>query len=85
MISYQEWLDQLAEVALGWLGWTEEQLFYSDLNSIALGLAGKKDMLRYVFGTGEDDKSIVRGRDGKPVPLSARLFDSLKVNKATKH
>lgn len=44
----------MAEQALGWLGWTEEQALAADVNTIAVGMRGKIAMLRAVFG-GTDD------------------------------
>jgi hypothetical protein len=44
----------LAEQALGWLGWTEEQAMSADVNTIEVGMRGKVAMLRAVFGGAEE-------------------------------
>lgn len=38
---------------MGWLHWSEEQLLTSDMNSIAVGYAGMRDLLSSVFGKGD--------------------------------
>lgn len=77
-MSLSEYYDGLAEIALGWLGWTEDELFKADVNAIAVGFAGKTDMLRAVFGKSENGqasneaKSKVSSR-----PMTFELFDAL--------
>ena len=53
--SYQKYLDDLAEVALGWLHWSEEQLLSSDISSILTGYAGMQAMLTSIFGSAKPD------------------------------
>lgn len=43
-------LDRLAEIALGWLGWSEEQALNADMNAILIAFQGRQDMWRFVFG-----------------------------------
>ncbi len=49
-----EFYDELAEYALGWLGWSEQQAMAADVNAILVGYSGKVSMLRAVFGGSED-------------------------------
>ncbi|RYG96817.1 MAG: hypothetical protein EON57_14575 [Alphaproteobacteria bacterium] len=51
----------MAEYALGWLGWGEEQTLAADVNAIMVGMAGRWAMLEAVFGRA----------DAAPVPLPA--------------
>jgi hypothetical protein len=44
----------LAEWALGWLGWSEDQALAADVNAILVGFAGKQAMLAAIFGTADD-------------------------------
>jgi len=37
-------------VALGWLGWTEEQALSADVNAIEIAHLGRLEMLATVFG-----------------------------------
>lgn len=52
-ISLVEFYDQLAEYALGWLGWSEEQTLAADVNAIIIGMHGRWDMLKAMFGSDE--------------------------------
>lgn len=54
-MSLVDYFDQLAEIALGWLGWTEEQALASDVNAIVVAYGGRTDMLRWIFGSSEDE------------------------------
>jgi hypothetical protein len=51
-----DFYDRLVEIALGWLGWTEEEALVADVNAILVAHAGKLDMLRIAFG-GSDQPS----------------------------
>lgn len=48
-----EFYDELAEIALGWLGWTETEALSADVNAIAIAHRGRVAMLATVFGGGE--------------------------------
>ena len=54
---------------MGWLGWSEEQTLSSDVNAILVGMRGKVQMLRAVFG----------GAEQKPVAelTTAEAFDQV--------
>lgn len=43
----------MAEYALGWLGWSEEQALSADVNAIIVGMNGRWAMLDAVFGSDE--------------------------------
>ena len=52
--------DELAEIALGWLGWSEEQTLYSDINAILIaqeGLIKKLNLEKGHGGTKSDDEN----------------------------
>jgi len=42
-------------LALGWLGWSEQQASTADVNAILVGYSGKTAMLRAVFGSDEQE------------------------------
>ena len=71
-MSIDAFYDGLAEIALGWLGWTEEQALKSDVNAIQIAYAGRIDLLTHIFGKRKDDKPNVASR-----PLTPQLFDAL--------
>lgn len=43
-MSHVEFYDKLAQIALGWLGWTEEQALKADVNAILIAQEGRIDM-----------------------------------------
>lgn len=45
----------MAEDALGWLGWSEEQAMRADVNTIQVAMRGRVRMLKAIFGSGEDE------------------------------
>lgn len=45
----------MAEIALGWLGWTEQEAMAADVNAIAVGYQGRRDLLESVFGRSEEE------------------------------
>src|SRR5690606_10932068 len=47
-VTLVEFYDQLAEIALGWLGWTEEQALAADVNAIQVAYEGRLDMFEFV-------------------------------------
>jgi hypothetical protein len=55
----------LARIALGWLHWSEEQLLIADMNSIAVGYEGMRDMLSGLFGKAEAT-GVIPQRPGRP-------------------
>jgi len=92
LITYDEWLDQLAEYILGWIGLSQEALESSDLNALVIARTGREKMLQAIFGRQDDEdtspvtaagrpvKPIPRttlGPDGKPLQLTPEAFDSM--------
>lgn len=92
------------KVAVGWLGWSEEYALQANLNTIHLGFSGRLDMLKAIFGGGDDKgtaaptttlqeitpdmnlTTVPKDVHGKPITLTASLFDSLTfVKKANQH
>ena len=45
------------EIALGWLGWTEEEALSADMNAIFVGQAGLKKKLQFIYGKPDGDTS----------------------------
>lgn len=45
-----EFYDELAEIALGWLGWSEEETLFSDVNAILVAHKGHIDRLNLING-----------------------------------
>lgn len=48
-----DYYDELAEIALGWLGWTEDAALAADVNAILVAHRGRAAMLGAVFGGSE--------------------------------
>ncbi|KQU96434.1 hypothetical protein [Devosia sp. Root105] len=48
-----DYYDELAEVALGWLGWTEAEALAADVNAIVVAHRGRVAMLGAVFGSSD--------------------------------
>lgn len=72
-MSLVDFYDELAELAMGWLGWTEQQALSSDVNAIAVAYEGRVGMLKAIFGDGsKSEKAKVSSREMSPV-----LFDAL--------
>jgi hypothetical protein len=46
---------------MGWLGWTEEALMRTDVNSIEMALRGRRDLLKSIFG-GSDESAAANGK-----------------------
>lgn len=44
------------EIASGWLGWPEDVSLRTDVNYIAAAYEGRLNMLKAIFGSGEDKK-----------------------------
>jgi type IV secretory pathway VirJ component len=53
-----DYVDFLAEIALGWLGWSEEETLSADMNAIEVAHAGRVAMLSAIFGGGKEDKPV---------------------------
>lgn len=60
-------------IALGWMGWTEEQALRTDVNAIQAAYEGRCDMFRALFGSGEPAASTVVSSQ----PMTAELFDAM--------
>ena len=64
----------MAEIALGWLGWTEQQALATDVNAIAIALEGRMQMFETVGW-------IKRADGGRAEPAAAEitpeLFDAM--------
>lgn len=69
-MSPEAYYDDLAEVALGWLGWTEAEALAADVNAIKVAYAGRVDLLRTVFGGSKAGTSKQQG-------LTPQLFDAM--------
>src|SRR5690606_23504683 len=75
-VTHIDFYDRLAELALGWLGWSEDQAMRADVNSILIGYVGKMEMLKAISGTaeyqpgGDEVKTIER-------EMTVELFDAV--------
>lgn len=49
---------------MGWLGWSEGQTLDTSMPAIVMAYEGRLDMLRALFGGGEDEKPV----DDEPSP-----------------
>src|SRR3990167_6359637 len=81
LISYEEWLDQLAKVGLGWMGWTEDEVLRCDINALNLAHLGRVDMLQAIFGK-PPGTSMPRPKGGGDKeatlpPLTPQAFDTV--------
>jgi hypothetical protein len=73
----------VAKVALGWLHWTEEQLLFSDMNSVLVGYQGMQDLLRAVFG-GEKPEPPAPPPPQRPAPLPVPIIVNTPTEKLPK-
>ncbi|ODT10505.1 MAG: hypothetical protein ABS35_42015 [Kaistia sp. SCN 65-12] len=62
----------MAEIALGWFGWTEEQALASDVNAIAVAYEGRLDMFETIGFIKREKAAQVSAR-----PMSPELFDAV--------
>ena len=80
-MSLVDYFDQLAEIALGWLGWTEEQALASDVNAIVVAYGGRTDMLRWIFGSSEEESAApapqTTAEMKQPQTVTPTLFKAL--------
>lgn len=45
------------QLGMGWLGWTFEQTEHSTFDAIELAYLGRMDMVKAIFGSGDDGKA----------------------------
>ena len=76
-MTADEFYKQLAEIALGWLGWSENDTLYADPNAILLGFRGRLDMLKAIFGGKPPPKGPPKGGGGKVLQWGPKLFDMM--------
>lgn len=66
----------MAEIALGWLGWTEEQALSADVNAILVGHEGRLGMYETIGWIERDTpRSDDEGEGGHAI--SPELFDAV--------
>lgn len=77
-MSHVEYYDGLAEIALGWLGWSEEQALRADVNAIQVGFDGKVDMFRFIGYVAKVDEPAKPQAPQAPLPkMNPRLFSAM--------
>ncbi len=70
-----EFYDELAEIALGWLGWDEEKTLKADVNAIQIGYSGKVDMfctIGYLQRKGQEPTA-----EAPLAPMTPALFRAM--------
>ncbi len=75
-ITLAELCDEMAGIAMGWLGWSPETALGADMNAIRVAYDGRIDMLKACFGGG-DDKPASTAPQVQSRPLTPALFDAL--------
>lgn len=63
----------MAMIALGWMGWTEEQALRTDANAIQIAYEGCCDKYRAIFGSTEPAAATAVSSQ----PMTAELFDAM--------
>ncbi len=58
--------------ALGWLHWSEAELYDADINAILIGVEGHAEWTRATFGDGSDGSGSV-----PKAPVTPARFDAL--------
>ena len=78
----------MEEAALGWLGWSEEQTLYSDINAIMVGFSGRVKMVQAMqgidpFSDGSETPKL-KGPKARHIPppdklrpLTPEIFDAM--------
>lgn len=62
-------------MALGWLGWTEEQALRADVNAIQIGYDGKVDLFCRIGYLKRKEQDPVK--EAPLAPMNPRLFMAL--------
>ncbi|YBV97384.1 hypothetical protein M1D80_11010 [Phyllobacteriaceae bacterium JZ32] len=73
-ITLAEFCAELAEIGMGWLGWTEEATLSADMNSIRVAYAGRVGMLKAIFGSSEKEETE---HHVSTRPMTMELFDAM--------
>jgi hypothetical protein len=66
--------DELAEIALGWMGWSEEVALSTDVNAIIVAKEGRNGMLRAMFGTSVEEEPVVEEKAAMSPALFGAIF-----------
>jgi len=74
-----KFFDELAETALGWLGWSEYQTLHSDMNAIVIAVRGYSAKLRAQSGISPNQPPPKNAPavGAKPQPLTPAAFDAM--------
>lgn len=82
----------MEEAALGWLGWSEDQTLYSDVNAILIGFAGRMRMVVAMQGGDpfsdsppkslQDPKTRYVPPPDRLRPLTPEIFDAMFPGKS---
>lgn len=47
LVTLEQWAQEVAELGIGWLGWSEQETLHADVNAILVGFEGRCKMLKY--------------------------------------
>lgn len=60
----------MALIALGWLGWSEHQTYWSDMNAISIAFEGRQEMLKSLSTQIGNAVGVAFGGDGAFKPIT---------------
>ncbi len=66
-MTIEEYYRELLKYAIGWLGWSEQEALFADVNSILIGVEGRVDLLNGLFGKSKKEKTA------KDLPMAQRF------------
>ena len=86
-MTIDEYCDFLLKIALGYLGWSEEQALHSDMNAILAAWQGRSELLKSMITNvasilmGKDiseGELFISSKDDTRAPnLTPKLFDAM--------
>lgn len=74
-ISRAEYLDRLFRIGTGYIGWTPAETLAASPAELQAAYEGRLDLLKAIFGTGDEEKREAR----KQIPLSQRVSATMSA------